>query len=87
MKIAQMFKQVLRKEESLPEIKSRKSVSEPRFIETPRCTSCNKVIHPRDTSVIAFVCPNCGQGIIIRCAKCRVLGKTAKCPVCGYEYP
>ncbi len=87
MRLAQLFKQVIKKEEELPEIRSRKSVSEPRLIDTPRCTSCNKVMHPRSTSTIAFICPNCGQGIIIRCKKCRVMGKVTKCPVCGYEYP
>jgi len=85
--ISELFKSSIKKEEKLPETRARQSVVEPRFIELPRCSSCNKVIHPRDTSVVAFVCPHCGKAIIIRCSKCREIGNIAKCPVCGYEYP
>jgi len=87
LRLFEIFKSAIKKEEELPEARNRRSVVEPRFIETPRCTSCNRVVHPRDNSVMAFICPNCGKGIIIRCSKCRRIGNTAKCPVCGYEYP
>jgi len=87
LKIQEIFKQAIKKEEELPESKARTSIAEPRFVATPRCVACNKVIHPRDTTTIAFICPNCGKGIIIRCAKCRTIGNKARCPVCGYEYP
>ena len=87
MHASEIFKATIKKEEELPEKRDRASVVEPRFITMPRCNSCNKVIHPRDISTIAFICANCGKGIIIRCSKCRKIGNTAKCPVCGYEYP
>ncbi len=87
MRISELFKMAMTKEEGLPEKKDRRSIFEPRFILMPRCSSCNKVVHPRDISVVVFQCPNCGKGIIIRCSKCRQMANIAKCSVCGYEYP
>ncbi|MEM0174023.1 MAG: zinc finger domain-containing protein [Sulfolobaceae archaeon] len=50
------------------------------------CSSCGKIIHPREKSVM-FRCPNCGDIEIIRCASCRKQGITYICPKCGFEGP
>jgi len=39
-------------------------------VQPPICTSCGKIIHPREKAV-AFYCPNCGKALIWRCNKCR----------------
>lgn len=38
-------------------------------------------------TVVKFKCPNCGQGVIIRSNKERLLGLEWICPVCGYIGP
>jgi len=38
-------------------------------------------------TVVKFICPNCGQGIIIRSNKEKKAGLEWKCPVCGYTGP
>ncbi|MHA1616042.1 MAG: zinc finger domain-containing protein [Candidatus Njordarchaeales archaeon] len=87
MKVANLFRVARREENEMPTIRDRRSITEPRYIDMPRCSSCSKVISPRDIGAIAMQCPNCGEGVLIRCSKCRKAGNIAKCPVCGYEYP
>ncbi|MEX2689735.1 MAG: zinc finger domain-containing protein [Candidatus Njordarchaeia archaeon] len=84
---AELFRSAPKSEQGMPESRDRKSCSEPRLIELPRCTACGKVIHPTDRGAIAIPCPNCGKGIIVRCSDCRTIGNIAKCPICGYEFP
>ncbi|MFZ8801119.1 MAG: zinc finger domain-containing protein [Candidatus Nanopusillus sp.] len=38
-------------------------------------------------TVVRFICPNCGQGVIIRSNKEKKLGLEWKCLVCGYTGP
>ncbi|MGC9133099.1 MAG: zinc finger domain-containing protein [Nanopusillaceae archaeon] len=38
-------------------------------------------------TIVKFVCPNCGQGVIIRSNKEKSLGLEWKCPVCGFTGP
>ena len=52
-----------------------------------KCLSCGKFIDYTEPSNVVFLCPVCKEGIIIRCKKCRRLGRTVKCPVCGTEFP
>lgn len=55
-------------------------------VSTPVCSSCNRLIHPRERAV-SFYCPNCGRMLIWRCYKCRKLSVKYKCPACGFEGP
>jgi len=87
MKVFQLFKEIEKVEEELPDKVAHSTISDPRYLAMPRCSACNKVIHPRDYGAVAFRCPNCGKGIIIRDSKCRKMANIARCPVCGYEYP
>jgi predicted RNA-binding Zn-ribbon protein involved in translation (DUF1610 family) len=50
------------------------------------CTSCGKPIPP-GTEATKFLCPNCGEIVIRRCAKCRKFGRPYKCPKCGFVGP
>jgi len=36
---------------------------------------------------VKFICPNCGQGVIIRTNKERRMGIKWVCQVCGFEGP
>lgn len=54
--------------------------------EPPVCSSCGKLIHPREKGV-EFYCPNCGEILIRRCYDCRKQGVTYTCPKCGFEGP
>ncbi|MEM1688107.1 MAG: zinc finger domain-containing protein [Nanopusillaceae archaeon] len=49
-------------------------------------TVSSKKLIISDTTV-RFKCPNCGQGIILRTNKERLLGLEWICPVCGYKGP
>lgn len=60
------------------------SISEP--VVTKKCSSCNRLIRPREKAAI-FLCPNCGKVEIIRCAKCRKMSIPYVCPVCGFQGP
>ena len=53
---------------------------------TPTCTSCNRNVKPYERGV-RFLCPNCGKAEIWRCERCRKMGNTYVCPVCGFEGP
>jgi len=55
-------------------------------IEPPVCSSCGKLIHPREKGV-EFYCPNCGEIVIRRCYYCRKHIVTYVCPKCGFEGP
>ncbi|MCJ7767450.1 zinc finger domain-containing protein [Candidatus Bathyarchaeota archaeon] len=50
------------------------------------CTSCWKPIAPGGEAT-KFLCPNCGEIQIKRCAKCRKFGRPYKCPKCGLVGP
>ncbi|MEW6222101.1 MAG: zinc finger domain-containing protein [Candidatus Hadarchaeota archaeon] len=50
------------------------------------CTSCNKEVAPGEVAA-RFQCPGCGSNEIWRCAKCRRLSNTYKCPSCGFTGP
>ncbi|ABM81180.1 zinc finger domain-containing protein [Hyperthermus butylicus] len=52
----------------------------------PMCASCGRPITPWEKGV-AFVCPNCGEVVIWRCARCRKMGVVYRCPKCGFEGP
>ena len=52
----------------------------------PKCISCGKLIAPWEKAV-QFVCPNCGEVVLWRCASCRKLGVEYKCPKCGFIGP
>ncbi len=54
--------------------------------KVPKCTSCGKLIVPWEKAV-RFVCPNCGEVIIWRCASCRKMGVEYRCPKCGFVGP
>lgn len=56
-------------------------------ITMPSCSSCNRVISPSEEGVTKFSCPNCGEVLIIRCAKCRYFGNEYQCPKCGFTGP
>ncbi|BBD72452.1 RNA-binding protein [Sulfodiicoccus acidiphilus] len=53
---------------------------------SPICSSCGKLIHPREKAV-AFLCPNCGEVLIWRDYHCRKQGIPYTCPKCGFEGP
>jgi predicted RNA-binding Zn-ribbon protein involved in translation (DUF1610 family) len=53
---------------------------------TPSCSSCERLITPREDAV-SFACPNCGKITIWRCELCRKLARRYVCPVCGFEGP
>lgn len=61
-------------------------MSESASLQMPICTSCNRPIPP-GTDATKFPCPNCGEIIIWRCAKCRKFGRTYRCPSCGFVGP
>ncbi|MDT7875443.1 MAG: zinc finger domain-containing protein [Sulfolobaceae archaeon] len=52
----------------------------------PICSSCKRLLHPREKGV-EFMCPSCGEVKIIRCYYCRKQGVTYVCPKCGFEGP
>jgi hypothetical protein len=54
--------------------------------EPPVCSSCGKLLHPREKGVM-FNCPNCGEVMIIRCSQCRKGIVSYVCPKCGFEGP
>ncbi len=83
----ELIKEILEKQklEPIEEI-SRKTIKD-LPLESIRCLACGRFIDYTDYGNILFRCPNCKEGIIVRCRKCRRLGRTAKCPVCGSEYP
>ena len=49
------------------------------------CSSCGiRLVEPGST---AFLCPNCGNGRIGRCAQCRDQSAKYTCPVCNFTGP
>jgi len=55
-------------------------------VRMPKCSWCNRIIVPKE-NFVKFPCPNCGGVIIVRCSKCRELGRPYKCPKCGFQGP
>ncbi len=54
--------------------------------QPPICTSCGKTITVFENAA-KFYCPNCGEVLIWRCEKCRVLARPYVCPKCGFKGP
>jgi predicted RNA-binding Zn-ribbon protein involved in translation (DUF1610 family) len=52
----------------------------------PLCNWCGKIIAPGEQA-IKFPCPGCGEVVIWRCEKCRLFGRSYKCPKCGTKGP
>ena len=61
-------------------------MSEEILYRLPKCTSCGKLILPKELSS-KFPCPNCGEAIIWRCEKCRLFVRSYTCPRCGFTGP
>lgn len=55
-------------------------------VEPPLCSSCGKIMHPREKGAI-FNCPNCGEITIYRDLYCRLQGVEYVCPKCGFVGP
>lgn len=51
---------------------------------TKKCGSCGMEVME---SYVEFECPQCGEGIIVRCKSCRVLGVKYVCDKCGFKGP
>ncbi len=61
-------------------------LSEADRAKMPLCNWCGKIITPGDKAV-KFNCPSCGDVVIWRCEKCRLFGRSFKCPKCGTSGP
>ncbi|MEJ2280769.1 MAG: zinc finger domain-containing protein [Candidatus Bathyarchaeota archaeon] len=61
-------------------------MSERENIVMPKCMSCNRTIPPGEDATKSN-CPNCGEILIWRCAKCRQFGRNYRCPKCGFTGP
>ena len=55
-------------------------------VKMPLCNWCGKIIAPGERSM-KFPCPSCGEVVIWRCEKCRLFGRSYKCPKCGMKGP
>ncbi|NAZ11470.1 MAG: DUF1610 domain-containing protein [Desulfurococcales archaeon] len=60
------------------------SLTEP--VTVKKCSSCNRLLMPKEKAVV-FKCPNCGKVEIIRCNKCRKMSVPYVCPICGFQGP
>ena len=83
----QLIMEILEKQKLLPIEEINRQTVKDLPLNAIKCLSCGRFINFTERGNIIFRCPNCGEGIIIRCRKCRRIGRTAKCPVCGAEYP
>ncbi|MCW4032411.1 MAG: zinc finger domain-containing protein [Candidatus Bathyarchaeota archaeon] len=61
-------------------------MSETANVKMPLCNWCGKIIAPGERA-IKFPCPGCGEVVIWRCEKCRLFGRSYKCPKCGIKGP
>ncbi len=50
-----------------------------------RCTSCGRAVPAPGAT--QFLCPNCAEVTIGRCARCRDQSVVYHCPKCGFEGP
>ncbi len=50
-----------------------------------RCTSCGRAVPAKGAT--QFLCPQCGEVAIGRCARCRDQSVGYTCPKCGFEGP
>ncbi|BBG24555.1 zinc finger domain-containing protein [Sulfuracidifex tepidarius] len=55
-------------------------------VEPLVCSSCGKLLHPKERGV-EFTCPNCGEVTIIRDYLCREQTVEYTCPKCGFKGP
>lgn len=82
-----LIMEILEKQKLMPiEEISRKSIKDIP-LRAVRCLACGRFIDYTEPANIVFRCPVCKEGIIVRCKKCRKIGRVAKCPICGAEYP
>lgn len=54
--------------------------------EALHCTSCGKKV-AYQKALVSFLCPNCGEGHIVRCDKCRQQVNDYICSICAFEGP
>ena len=84
---SELILRLLSEQKLLPiEKKARESVKD-LPINPVRCGSCNRFIDYTEEGNVVFLCPVCKESIIVRCRKCRQLGRRVKCPTCGTEFP
>lgn len=50
-----------------------------------RCTSCGRAVPAK--GAVQFPCPQCGDAVIGRCARCRDQSVGYVCPKCGFSGP
>ncbi len=50
-----------------------------------RCTSCGRAVPAKGAT--QFLCPNCAEASIGRCAPRRDQSVSYRCPKCGFEGP
>ncbi|MCK4243739.1 DUF1610 domain-containing protein [Candidatus Bathyarchaeota archaeon] len=55
-------------------------------VKMPTCISCGHNIVV-DEKAVKFSCPSCGEILMWRCERCRLFGRTYKCPKCGFTGP
>ena len=51
-----------------------------------KCTSCGTDVRARENFVV-FPCPKCGEAMIVRCERCKAIGRKYVCPKCGFVGP
>ncbi len=50
------------------------------------CTSCGRRV-TYERGIVKFLCPNCGEQLIVRCRICRKHAHEYTCPNCGFTGP
>jgi Zn-ribbon RNA-binding protein len=50
------------------------------------CTSCGTNVAGQE-DFVKFNCPSCGEGVVIRCRKCKKHSNKYKCIICNFEGP
>ncbi|MDI6806426.1 MAG: zinc finger domain-containing protein [Candidatus Aenigmarchaeota archaeon] len=51
-----------------------------------RCTTCNVDVITKKYWV-KFLCPACGEALIVRCSTCKGLSSKYTCPKCKFTGP
>ncbi|HEV2449599.1 MAG TPA: zinc finger domain-containing protein [Thermoplasmata archaeon] len=54
-------------------------------IGTAHCSSCGLALDGR--GVVQFLCPQCGEETLCRCARCRDQSVAYTCPHCTFQGP
>jgi predicted RNA-binding Zn-ribbon protein involved in translation (DUF1610 family) len=55
-------------------------------VQMPICIWCGRTVTPGENAV-KLPCPSCGEFEIWRCERCRLFGRSYKCPKCGFVGP